>query len=57
LSLRDIVYTHSAKHHTTAATTKISCRFGRIYVHTREHKEEEEEGIESFLPSLPFKLS
>jgi hypothetical protein len=44
---------HSAKHHIAVATTKISCRFGRICVHTREHKEEEE-GIESFLPSLPF---
>ncbi|KAH8941384.1 hypothetical protein BDL97_14G035900 [Sphagnum fallax] len=34
---------HSAKHHIVAATAKISCRFGRICVHTREHKEEEEE--------------
>jgi hypothetical protein len=47
---------HSAKHHTIATTAKIGCRFGRIYVHTGEHKEEEE-GIESFLPSLPFQLS
>ncbi len=57
LSLRDTVYTHSAKHHTAASTAKINCKFGRISVHTREHKEEEEEGIESFLPSLPFQLS
>jgi len=48
---------HSAKHHTAATTAKISYRIGRICVHTREHKEEEEEGIESFLPSLPFQLS
>jgi hypothetical protein len=49
---------HSAKHHIAAPTVKIGCRFGRICVHTREHKEEEEEeGIESFLPSLPFQLS
>jgi hypothetical protein len=48
---------HFAKHHIAAAIAKISCRFGRICVHTREQKEEEEEGIESFLPSLPFQLS
>jgi hypothetical protein len=57
LNLRDTVYTHSAKHHTIVAIAKIGCRFGRICVHTREHKEKEEEGIESFLPSLPFQVS
>jgi hypothetical protein len=48
---------HSAKHQIAIATAKIGCRFGKICVHTREHKEEEEEGIESFLPSLHFQLS
>jgi hypothetical protein len=48
---------HYAKHHIAIVTAKIGCKFGRICVHTKEHKEEEEEGIESFLPSLPFQLS